>query len=207
MSAEDAARGKMKRWLILAVCLMLFIGAPIGIVRWLFFSTHRYDPGGPSTPADVAYYTSVQAPTEIRDIHVAAFDYGQARLVFVRFSAPADVCMKYAALVMPNTALKPLSWDQRYSDVMALYLGTCQINHDMRWFDLPYAQGFWSIQSGQPVFRNPSAQSTTPVSPDKEIPQSPDIVGADANTQLQGYLTTSVRVDVSRGVFYFLREN
>jgi hypothetical protein len=182
--------------ILIVSLILLLVVAWVGYVVWYLFSTHIDNPAASTTPADVTHYTSVPPPPEAREIRVEAFEYGQARLTFVRFSAPVDVCRKYAAAVMPNTTLTLLSWDQRYNDLGAIFAGSNQL-HDLRWFDLPYAKSFWTLQSGQPVFQHASGN----------IPEAPEIVGADANTAQKGYLTTSVRVDVSRGVFYFLQEN
>ncbi|MGD0461012.1 MAG: hypothetical protein ABSB74_00850 [Tepidisphaeraceae bacterium] len=196
MSNQNQIHRRKKIWLIVILIPVLLIGAYAGYMIWYLASTHVNDPAGASTRADVTYYTSVPPPPEAHDIRVAAFEYVQARLTFVRFLAPVDICVKYAAAVMPNTTLKPVNWDQEYRDLGAIYAGANKL-HDLRWFDLPYANSYWTIQSGQPVFRQPSPQN----------PEAPEIVGADANTEQKGYLTTSVRVDVSRGVFYFLQEN
>jgi hypothetical protein len=84
-----------------------------------------------------------------------------------------------------------------YNDLGAVHSGAMQIT-DLRWFDLPYAKGFWNTESGKPVFQKPSG---------REIPTSSGIVGTEADTHLRGYLRTAVRVDVARGVFYFLQVN
>jgi hypothetical protein len=156
-----------------------------------------YDPGEASTPADIAYVTSVPTPPEARQLRVASYEYQQARFTFVRFSAPVDVCQKYATTVMPKMILKSLNWDQKHNDLMTIYVGE-KVLHGLNWFDLPYATAFWTQHSGKLVFREPT---------DEEILESPEIVGADQNTELKGYSRTAVRVDVLRGVFYYLQVN
>ena len=53
---------------------------------------------------------------------------------------------------------------------------------------------------------HPKRPTHLPPSPSRNS-TGPQILGADADTSQQGYATTSVRVDTSRGVFYFLQEN
>jgi hypothetical protein len=197
MGTEKQTRGISKVWLILILIVPLLIVALGADIIWEAFVRHVYDPTAVAKPSDVTYYTSVPPPPEARDFRVAAFNYGQARLTFVRFSAPADICRKYAAMVMPNAILKSLTQDQKYSDLMAIYAGTNELP-DIHWFDLPYGHIFWTMQAGKWMFQKPAIEN---------IPDAPDVVGADENTERQGYLTSSVRVDASRGVFYFLREN
>jgi hypothetical protein len=182
--------------LTIPLSLVLLVAAFVAYVAWEAFGTHVYNPAGASTGADVARFTSVPPPPEARDFRVASFRYGQAGLNFVRFSAPAEVCRKYAATVMPNAAFTPVSRNQKYDDLMALYMAANWLG-DLRWFDLPYARNIWTLQRGL----------TGATMPQIDIPEAPDIVGADANTEKKGYLTTSVRIDLSRGVFYFLQVN
>jgi hypothetical protein len=118
------------------------------------------------------------------------------RLVFVRFSAPANVCRQYAETVLPNTVLKPLDFDQKNLDLGELFSAS-SVFHDMRWFDLPYAKNRWIIQSAQPIFPSPSG----------DIADYPEMVGADSDIGIPVYAVTSVRVDQLRGVFYFMRSN
>jgi hypothetical protein len=185
-----------KPWIIAIAVIGLVLFVP-AYLAWYVFVPHRHDPGAATTPADVQYYTSVPPPPEARDLRIAAFEYGQARFSFVRFRAPADVCRAYAAKVLPNTTLAALTDDQTYNDLMALYLGSYQLN-DLRWFDLPYAKSFWSTQAGQPVFQKPEID---------RLPKTPNVSGVDANTEKTGYLTSSIRIDEANGVFYFFQVN
>jgi hypothetical protein len=208
MAKKIGVRRTRKFWLILALSLMLLVGAPVWCVVWVF-SGHVYNPGDETTRADVTHYTSVPPPPEAKDFRVASFQEGTGVINLIRFTAPVDVCRKYAAAVVPNAALGSLSWDQRYMDVGTLYSASLRI-HDLRWFDLPYAQGFWTVQSGEPVFRNPSAQANPPKTPDADPPQASEIMGAEASDEQahqKGFESVSVRVDMKRGVFYLLQVN
>jgi hypothetical protein len=192
-------RQRRRRWLrpiLIGSVVLLLLGFPAWII-WGAFFPHTYDPGTGSTRDDVTRLTRVPPPPEAADFRVASYDYGQARLVFVRFSAPVDACRKYAAAVMPKATLNPLTRDQKYDDLATIYGGSEQL-HDLRWFDLPHAQGNWTAASGDPAFSQPSNDN---------IPETPEMIGADERTETQGYLQTSVRVDVARGVFYLLRVN
>jgi len=194
MSKTDRPHKKVRIRLIVTSVILLLAGLP-GYVIWTLLP-HAYDPAGASTSADVTYYTSVPPPPEATNFRVAAYRFQNLRLVFVRFSAPPDVCRKYAQAVMPNTALASLNYDQKSLDLGAISMASNCL-HDMRWFDLPYAQANWILQSGQSAFRKSS---------DWTIADYPNIVGADADTPPL-YATTSVRVDISHGLFYFLRQN
>jgi hypothetical protein len=198
-SEKPAHRGRIWFVLIVGISLLVlaFLGYAVLYPIWYASSRHVHDPGDASSPADVARCTSVPPPPEARELRVAAFQYGQARLTFVRFSAPKEVCLKYAAAVIPSVPLTAISSEQQYDDVGAIDAGFREL-HDLRWFDLPYANSFWTTQGTTVAFRRPSLE---------QIPSAPNIVAADANTQTSGYLTTGVRVDLLRGVFYFLQEN
>jgi len=199
MSNRNQARRRSGiRFIVITALILLPLAYLVYGIAWPFL-THQSDPGTASSAADVAELTSVTPPPQASGFRVASFDHGQARLVFVRFDAPADVCEKYAAAVLPpNSKLKPLDWQDKYDDLSTLYSGTLQF-HDLSWFDLPYLQSFWTSQGGKKVLRDPRGTD--------RIPEAPDVVGAEADTHLQGYASTKVRIDTSRGVFYFMRSN
>jgi hypothetical protein len=192
---------KLKIWLAAIMLPTLLVAGITGDILWHFLP-HTYDPATASTAADVTYYTSIPPPPEAHDFRVAFHSEGIARFVFIRFSAPAEACRKYAQAVLPNIPLKPVGWDQKYNDQMSVYVASQKLN-DLRWFDLPYINGHWTTQSGQPIFQKPPDNAP--------IPDYPDIVGTEApsNTGYRGeeYTSTEVRVDQSRGIFYLLREN
>jgi hypothetical protein len=198
MSTGNKVRRRSRVWRIVILIVILL---PLGYVAyelWSMLATHRHEPGGPSTAADVAELTSVPPPPEARDFRVASFEHGQARLVFVRFSAPVDVCKRYAAAVLPSAALKTLTWDDKHFDLGTVAAGSHQLR-DLSWFDLPYLHDLWTTQAGKPVLPWPS--------PNRNFPETPDMLGADAMTESEGYLSTTIRIDAARGIFYFMRSN
>jgi hypothetical protein len=199
MSNQNQPRRRsILRPIAIATLILLPLAFLAYRIAWPFL-THHSDPGAASSAADVAELTSVPPPPQASGFRVASFDHGQARLVFVRFDAPADVCEKYAPAVLPpNSKLKPLDWQDRYDDLATLSMGTREFD-DLSWFDLPYLRGFWKAQGGKKVLPYPQASAN--------IPEAPDVVGAEADTQLEGYASTKVRIDTSRGVFYYMRSN
>ena len=183
---------------VLMAGIILLPLAYVGYTLWSMLAEHHHDPGRATTAADVAELTSLPPPPEARDFRVATFEHGQARLIFVRFSAPSDICQRYAAALLPNAKLKQLTWDDRYFDFATVSSGSHRFA-DLSWFDLPYLQGRWTSEAGKPVLPSPSAAD--------RFPESDDVLGANANTSAEGYSSTEVRVDAARGVFYFMRSN
>jgi len=202
MSSPNPPRRKSKlRPILITTLILIVILLPLAFLAYQFaspFFTHQSEPGPASSASDVAQLTSVPPPPEATGFRVASFEHGQARLLFVRFSAPASVCQKYAAAVLPNAKLKPLDWQDKYDDLATLSSGTAQF-HDLSWFDLPYLNSFWRLQGGKKVLPYPQASDN--------IPEAPDVVGAEADTHLEGDASTKVRIDTSRGIFYFMRSN
>jgi len=176
--------------------LVIVLGVP-GYLVWHMLAEHVNDLGAATTREDVTEFTGIAPPAEATDLCVASIDHGQARVMFVRFTAPVDVCEKYALAMIPGATLQPLTWNQKYSDSGVVRIGSLTLN-DLRWFDLPYLRSYWKIVMGKPFFDHQSAQ---------EFPKSPDMVGADTNNELKGYLVSGVRVDRARGVFYFIQAN
>jgi hypothetical protein len=198
MSSDIPVHRKSKLRPIVITSVILIPLAFVGYTIWWMYAAHSYEPGSASTAADVAALTSVAPPPEAREFRVASFEHMQARLVFVRFSAPVDVCRKYATAVLPNSTLKTLDWNQRNYDLGTVATGSYRL-HDLSWFDLPYLHDLWASQAGKKVLPSPATVAN--------IPEAPDMLGADANTSSQGYLSTTIRIDAARGVFYFMRAN
>ncbi len=157
---------KSRKWLIAAVLILITVGVGRFVI-WPFIS-NTYDPGNKSSSADVAEYLQVPPPPEAHDFHVAAYQEMIAKCVFVRFSAPAEVCKKYAKAIVPDKPLASLDYNSKYQDLMMLQISASHLS-DLRWFDLPYAQNCWVMQSGRPVFQLP---------PDSIINATyPDLIG------------------------------
>jgi hypothetical protein len=182
------------------IVLIVVVGAVAGFVAycaWGILFPYRYDSGIGATASDVASYTSVPPSPQAKEMQVASYDYGQYRLVFVRFTAPAEICRSYAQALAPGQTLGPLSWNQKYSDLMSINAGSHRFT-DLRWFDLPYATQCWSVAGGKNVFTPPPG----------DLPNArTNVIGCEVDSKREGYLVTSVRVDVDRGVFYYLRVN
>jgi len=189
--------GKMRVATVVIVGLLLLVLAVPAYVYWRVFVEHVYDPGAASTAADVVNCIGIAPPAEARDLRVATFEFGQARNVFVRFTAPVEVCEKFATAIMPVGELKPVGEHEQYNDSIAIYMGSRALS-DLRWFDLPYANVFWSGGPGKPVMEKPEYDMLT---------KSPQIIGADGDGLTPAYMSSSVRVDTARGVFYVLMVN
>jgi hypothetical protein len=197
-STTPPAIGKKRnsrKWLITALLILLTAG--IGrFVIWPHIS-NLYDPGDKSSSADVTEYLQVPPPPEAHDFHVAAFREMIAASVFVRFSAPPDICKKYAETIIPGKPLASLDYLSKNMDLQMLQTSAWHLP-DLRWFDLPYARSCWAMQSGKPVFQLP---------PDNILNAPyPDLIGTDTGSGERPtgltYTVISVRVDVARGIFY-----
>jgi hypothetical protein len=186
-------RPAVRAWHLVGIVALLVLGFLAHGIWVIFF--YNVDYGSWSTSRDVAACTSVPPPAEANDIRVAIMRYDQARNTFVRFRAPVNICLKYAAQVTHNAELKPLDDDQVYSDLSALFSYCNLSRRDLRWFDLPYAQGYWSATKGNVTFRKPDYGN---------VPAASNIVGVDLHTDSD---FPSIRVDVSHGVFYYYTVN
>ncbi len=190
---------KSRKQRILIVAVSGFTLASLAAYSvWSGFGSHRYNPAHTISPQQASSFLPLPAPSDASDFQVARFQFQQARITLVRFAAPAASCQAYAAALAPNATLNPLTAIQQYNDLALLSSAATKLG-DLRWFDLPYARSVWTVQAGKPNLPRPS----TPV----QLPEELNLIGADANTRQDGFLSTSVRVDPARGVFYLLRAN
>jgi len=100
---------------------------------WQLFGLHVNEPGRPATASEAEAYTGVPLPAEARNIGVAGYRQWVEFAQYVRFEAPADVCLKYAGAVAPGAVLQPADEDQLWLDARPIREGALT---DFAWFDL-----------------------------------------------------------------------
>lgn len=91
------------RWSVRLVVLAVVVS-----VVWELFGLHVTDPTQPATPAQAQAYTGVALPKEARNIRIAGYRQWIEFAHYVRFEAPVNVCLKYAAAIAPGAALQPV---------------------------------------------------------------------------------------------------
>jgi hypothetical protein len=128
MSQEQPERKTTVRWLVRIVVLAVVV---YGV--WQLFGLHVNEPPRPATPAQAQKYTGVPLPAEAHNIGVAGYRQWIQFEQYVRFEAPVDVCLKYAAKVVPGATLQPI-------DEYEIKRGGGPIREgvftDFGWFDL-----------------------------------------------------------------------
>jgi len=132
MSQELPTRRTRARWIVRIVMLAVVV---YGV--WQLFGLHVNDPPRPATPAQAHAYTRVALPPGARNIGVAGYRQWIEFAQYVRFEAPADACLKYAAAVAPGAALQPVDEFQLELDARPIREGVLK---DFEWFDLAKAK-------------------------------------------------------------------
>jgi hypothetical protein len=120
------------RWIALIVVLAALV---YGV--WQLFGLHVNEPPRPATPAQAEAYTGVALPAEARNIGVAGYRQWIEFAQYVRFEAPANVCLRYAAAVAPGAELQPIDETQLELDARPIREGV--LTH-FGWFDLAKAK-------------------------------------------------------------------
>lgn len=132
MSQEPSANRSRTRWIVRVVVLAVLV---YGV--WQLFGLHVSEPPRPATPSQAQAYTGVPLPAEAKNIGVASYRQWIEFAQYVRFEAPVDVCLKYAAVVAPGAALQPVDDYQLERDARPIREGVLK---DFVWFDLAKAK-------------------------------------------------------------------
>lgn len=108
-----------------------------GRSRWALVGLHVSNPARPVSPQQAEAITGVPLPPEASNIRVAGYQQWIEFVQYVRFEAPVEVCLEYAAAVIPGAALQPVDEYQLERDARPLREGVLQ---NFGWFDLAEAQ-------------------------------------------------------------------
>ncbi len=123
-----------QRWWPLLLVLVILLGG-IGWAMWSFLRLQVNDPIGNSSPAIVQEYTGVTPPPEASNLRAAGHSKGMIWSHYVRFEAPAPVCLAYAQKVVHGTPLTT-NFTQLSDGVIQ---NDRRLLRNMTWFDLPSA--------------------------------------------------------------------
>lgn len=122
-----------RRWLIT-------LGLPLATVAlfaWVLFGFHIDEPSGFVTATQAAAYTGLPLPPEAKNIRMAGYRQWIEEAQYVRFEAPVDVCLAYAAKVVASPDPLPAADDHlRVSAAKPL---RPKAFRDFSWFDLDKA--------------------------------------------------------------------
>ena len=131
---------RQRRW---QVALVIF--ALLSFALWEVFGLQVRE-GGPGTPAEVEEMTKVPPPPQARKIWVGSFTQGRGFSNYVRFEAPADVCLAYAEAVTHNAPLlfSPLPPDP--TNVDRPYFSS------LKWFDFASGKNVVGAECGPSVW-------------------------------------------------------
>jgi len=120
------------------LCLLLF-------AAWDLLLPHSYEPSAFVAPITAQDYTDVPLPPEARNIRVAEYRHWIQFEQYVRFEAPPEVCLKYAASILPGYTLQPVDEYELKTSRFPLTKGAFR---DFTWFDLATAQNVVAAGGG-----------------------------------------------------------
>jgi hypothetical protein len=110
----------------------LAILAAIGLFAWSLAGLHVHEPAGPVSAAEAKDFTRIEIPPEATNIRIAGFHQWIQYEQFLRFEAPAEVCLRTARRVQPNVKLARCDeFDLKHVDSVRK-----DVYHDLTWFDL-----------------------------------------------------------------------
>src|SRR4051794_14290338 len=84
--------------------------AVLGVVVWFVWSLvgfHVSEPRGPISASKAESMLDIRLPPEAKNIRAATYSQWIEYAQYLRFEAPVDVCLRYAATVVPNAATQP----------------------------------------------------------------------------------------------------
>src|SRR5688500_1625741 len=97
---------------VVVVATAFAVVAVIGRARAPMNDLHVYEPAAFATAAEAAKGCGIPVPPEAKNIRVAGWSQWVAREDYLRFEAPAPVCLRHAAVLVPGEALAPVSSDR-----------------------------------------------------------------------------------------------
>jgi hypothetical protein len=120
------------------------VAATVTFTVWRWSSLRVDDPAGFSSPSVVTQYTGVAPPAQATHIRTAGYSHGPIYSHYIRFEAPANVCLVYAQQLAAGSKLIPAEPDCMDS---VLTHDRTLLTH-LGWFDLPRATNLVGATSG-----------------------------------------------------------
>lgn len=122
--------------------------AVLGVVVWLvwpLFGFHVTESRGPVTASKAELITGLKLPPEATNIRAASYSQWVEYAQYLRFEAPAEVCLRYAFTVAPGAATQPADDSDLKNGARPIRSGAFD---DFSWFDLDKAQNVITAGGG-----------------------------------------------------------
>ncbi|MEX0775852.1 MAG: hypothetical protein WD042_09090 [Phycisphaeraceae bacterium] len=104
-----------------------------------------YEPAPFASAAEASKASGIPLPPEAKSVRVASWSQWIGHATYMRFDAPVAVCLRHAAVLVPDEALAPVAARQLADDATPPEPG---IFRDVSWFDLGAAQNVVAAGGG-----------------------------------------------------------
>lgn len=108
----------------------------VGWFAWSLFGFHVTESRGPISASKAESITGLKVPPAAKNIRAAGYSQWIEYAQYLRFEAPADVCLRYASMVVPG-ATQPADEYELKDDAR---LVRADAFDDFSWFDLDKGQ-------------------------------------------------------------------
>jgi hypothetical protein len=122
--------------------------AVLGLIVWFawsLFGRHVSEPRGPISASKAESMLGIRVPPEAKNIRAATYSQWMEYAQYMRFEAPVDICLRYAALVVPGAATQPAD---EYDLIFNARPLRADAFEDFGWFDLAKAQNVATAGGG-----------------------------------------------------------
>jgi hypothetical protein len=108
----------------------------IALFAWAMFGLHVSEPAGTITAAEAESIAGIKVPAEATNIRAASYTQSVEYTQYLRFEAAPDVCLRFAASLVPG---KPLQSPDAYAPGSSVPAHHTSRFKDLSWFDLATA--------------------------------------------------------------------
>lgn len=131
---------RIRKWIV----PITIIGC-IAWFAWEMLGLHVTEPRGFIDASEAKSIADIEIPTEAKNIRAASARQWIYCERYVRFEAPVDVCLRFAAKIAPGSTTRPVEADDLASRKFPVRKGVFE---DLSWFDLNQAQDVVSTGTG-----------------------------------------------------------